>query len=411
MKVKLGISASERDDTLTHVDMVALSTEIAELKDNIVTVSGEIDELDQVICNLQLVRDAVSTNKSPMDAMKMLDCVASVESLLGVAADKITKTVAMEGLGDAIKNTFKKLVEAIKKFFRWIAELFKKNTSSVSAVTKKSEAQSSDTGAAIAKAEDEFESIKDNKQKIDELKANTPEKPSTPEPPADGSIATTTRPKISGPDQLLLTYDPNPENRVICVADFNEWIRYFDKLADVQTKITDFIDACVHRKQKTSAEIIKEIQDLTKRLFGEGLVVGDGNTNAVLIGIIAINDSGKLFPNQKRGTIRTLNWSKRSPDAFKQSINKLQTSAVKCDMSSSGWLTTLRNDIAQYESALAAGGSENYQFTQDELIKLKAKRSYVGTVCRMAGSFNSLVARSCAFYNNDCKIVKAAMDW
>ena len=207
MKVKLGISPTPVQ-ACTPVDMVALSAEISDLKDKICAVTGEIAELSQVVDNLQLVRHAVAESEKPMDAFTALDTVASVESLLGVAADKITKSAAMEGLGSAIADTFKKLIEAIKKFFSWVASLFKKSSTTTSAATDKVVPETEQVSEHIKKAVDKFNSVKNDSAKVQEMKSNPPERPSVPEPPATKTENAPSQ-KSSDATQLLITYDPN----------------------------------------------------------------------------------------------------------------------------------------------------------------------------------------------------------
>ena len=408
MKVKLGISTSERDGTLTHVDIVALSTEIAELKDNIVTVSGEIDELDQVICNLQLVRDAVSTNKSPMDAMKMLDCVASVESLLGVAADKITKPAAMEGLGDAIKNTFKKLVEAIKKFFRWIASFFVSGKTATESAANEAVESSKKTAESVTKAVEKFEEIKTDNTKVQELKTTPPEKPSVPEPPKTRFVA-------DPPTTLLLTYNPDPSGRVFVAGDLDQWKSLITKIESVFDPVKSLIHQVYFQKASKTFEEARakdktfssKCTEIIKSKFGDALKVGDGN-NGVLVGIIAINDSGKLYPKSTNGTVKTLHWDRSKLGEIYSVVNNFKRRVEDFSKGCEQALAIRRSDLDKYEADVEKGLDKE---DNAKMTALKAMKSDAGIVYRVAGSLEQISRSIFRNFSYDCKVVRAAMDW
>lgn len=86
-----------------------------------------IDEVHQVMENINLSMKMIQ--KGGIEAVKLLNIDKSVESLVGVAEEKLTVEASKEGFGDAanaawekLKEWVKKFVEAIKKFLNYLGE-------------------------------------------------------------------------------------------------------------------------------------------------------------------------------------------------------------------------------------------------------------------------------------------------
>lgn len=407
MKVKLGISTPPVQ-AFIPVDMVALSAEIADLKDKICAVTGEISELSQVVDNLQLVRHAVAESEKPIDALTTLDTVASVESLLGVAADKITKSAAMEGLGSAIADTFKKLLEAIKKFFQWVLSIFSKNKMTVTNSVEDAKKTAETTEAAVNKAEEKFEQVKQDSERVKEMKSNPPEKPTVPEPPP---ARFTTPPK---PDTLLITYDPNPENKVFQAGDLTQWEAVIKKVDLLYGKARDFIHktwvkASTTREEANAkdAAFAKEFDQIVRGTFGDALRVGTGD-NGVLIGIVAINDSDKLYPKSSHGTIKTLHWDREELRKVSISFDNLRKSIIQYTNGIEQAFEIRQSDLKTYNKDVSKGFAEE---DQKKLEALRAMKSDANTQYRITTSIETIAERIAKAFNYDCKVVKAAMSW
>ena len=88
----------------------------------------DMEELDVIHDNLQLVASSISRCNDVHSALEMLDATESVSNLLGVAEEKLTDKVALEGLGsaiiEAVKSFFKKCKEVISKIIDWIVNKF-----------------------------------------------------------------------------------------------------------------------------------------------------------------------------------------------------------------------------------------------------------------------------------------------
>jgi len=407
MKVKLGISTTPVQASIP-VDMVALSAKIADLKDKICAVTGEINELNQVVDNLQLVRHAVAESDKPIDALTTLDTVASVESLLGVAADKITKSAAMEGLGSAIVDTFKKLLEAIKKFFQWALSIFSKNKTTVENSVEDAKKTAETTEAAVNNAEEKFEQVKQDSAKVQEMKSNPPEKPTVPDPPP---ARFTTPPK---PETLLITYDPNPENKVFQAGDLTQWEAVIKKVDTLFGKTRDLIHKTWDKASTTREEanakdaaFAKECDQFVKSSFGDALKVGTGD-NGVLIGIVAINDSDKLYPKSSHGTIKTLHWDREELRKVSISFDNLRKSIIQFTNGTENALEIRQSDLKAYNKDVAKGFAEE---DQKKLEALRAMKSDANTVYRITTSIEAIAERLAKAFNYDCKVVKAAMSW
>lgn len=408
MKVKLGITELGDLSQTDNIDIVAVSSEIAELKDKICSLSGDIDELDAVMCNLQLARNAVEINNSPADAAKMLDCAESIESLLGVSADKLSKVSAMEGLGSAITDTFKKLVEAIKKFFHWIASFFTSGKTAVESAANDAAKNAKETSESVDKATAKFEEIKTDSKKVQELKSNPPEKPAAPVPPPKRFVA-------NPPATILLTYNPDPANRVFAVGDLDQWKSLIAKIETV----FDPIESLVHQvyTQKASATLdesrskdkvfTSKCTEIVKEKFGDSLKVGTGD-NGILVGIIAITDSGKLYPKSTNGTIKTLHWDKAKITEILSSVNNFKRRVEDFSDGCERALGIRRNDLAKYESDIEKGFDKE---NSEKMNALKAMKKDAGIIYRIAGSIEEVSRSIFRNFSYDCKVVKAAMNW
>ena len=89
-----------------------------------------IDEVHQVMENINLSMKMIQTGG--IEAVKLLNIDKSLESLVGVAEEKLTVEASKEGFGDAanaawekLKEWVKKFVEAIKKFLNYLGEKMK----------------------------------------------------------------------------------------------------------------------------------------------------------------------------------------------------------------------------------------------------------------------------------------------
>lgn len=378
MKVKLGISPTPVQ-ACTPVDMVALAAEINDLKDKICSVTGEIAELSQVVDNLQLVRHAVAESEKPMDALTTLDTVASVESLLGVAADKITKSAAMEGLGSAIKSAFDKIVDLIKRFCAWVKSLFSKSAD-----------------ATKATAEQAVEASKEVKDAVEASKK--------PEPQTS----------TSGQPKQQTT--PKPAAKTIEASDLLEWGRllaYLDGLIQDVVKLNVLFapysnvaqDFDKKNPDELYNELVKKVQDAAVKSGVPGIKAGAPNSG-ILPGMIALNDQSEFFPAKKSGTPEQLNWKPSAIDNQITQINKLKAIADKLGNCADEQERIFKNMLKKAEAADGVSDSSKQQMIQYLTKMVSASKIYT----RAIQSAAYLEKTALSLYKRECVRVKSALE-
>lgn len=121
-------SGSEVTPTVESISEVyeGLLTSYMELSD----AQRGMDEVHQVMENINLSMKMLQ--KGGIEAVKLLNIDKSLESLVGVAEEKLTVEASKEGFGDAanaawekLKEWVKKFVEAVKKFLNYLGEKMK----------------------------------------------------------------------------------------------------------------------------------------------------------------------------------------------------------------------------------------------------------------------------------------------
>ena len=106
-----------------------LLDEVAELCDakcELEVHLGKLDSIEGVIDNISTSLKALDTIEDSGAVIKVLNMDQSIENLLGVAEDSISKKIATEGLGDALKRAWEAFKKWCKDFWERIKDFFKK---------------------------------------------------------------------------------------------------------------------------------------------------------------------------------------------------------------------------------------------------------------------------------------------
>ena len=107
-----------------EVEMLEDMRELGEVKAEIESLIGELPEMDAIYDNLTASIQCLTDAKNKDEAVLTLNIDHSIESLLSVAEDKITAKAALEGLGDKLKEWWKKFVDFIKRLCEKIKNFF-----------------------------------------------------------------------------------------------------------------------------------------------------------------------------------------------------------------------------------------------------------------------------------------------
>lgn len=102
--------------------------ELTEIKGEIEALVGQLPELDAVYENLTSSIELLNNAKDKDEVVLTLNVDGSLEALLGVAEEKITAKAALEGLGDKLKEWWKKFVDWIKKIIQMIKDFWRRKT-------------------------------------------------------------------------------------------------------------------------------------------------------------------------------------------------------------------------------------------------------------------------------------------
>lgn len=112
-----------QDITEAYEGMMAAYMELSDAQRN-------LDEVCQVMDNINL--SMMMIQKGGIEAVKLLNIDKSIESLIGVAEEKLTVENAQEGFSGAVsaawenlKEWVKKLIEAVKKFLNYLGDKMK----------------------------------------------------------------------------------------------------------------------------------------------------------------------------------------------------------------------------------------------------------------------------------------------
>lgn len=106
-------------------DFLDAATGLAEACEGLASMNAELHELDKVIDSVQLAQDIVKNFDGDAEQIiKLVNCHHAMERLLGVAESKITVSAAQEGLGEALKNMWKKIKEWFARLGDWFRKLF-----------------------------------------------------------------------------------------------------------------------------------------------------------------------------------------------------------------------------------------------------------------------------------------------
>ena len=145
-----------------EVEMLEDMRELGEVKAEIESLIGELPEMDAIYDNLTASMQCLTDAKNKDEVVLMLNIDHSIESLLGVAEDKITAKAAIEGLGDKLKYWWDKFITWVKRVCRNIANFFRKLFGFAPKVSKEAQELADLTGANpedIQKGLDEVEDV------------------------------------------------------------------------------------------------------------------------------------------------------------------------------------------------------------------------------------------------------------
>ena len=106
-------------------DLVDEAMSLYTMRSEMQTLTSEISEVKEIVDNLELISDAISNAHDARGAMEALGVVSQCCSLIGVAEDKISEKVALEGLGSKIWEGVRTFWEKIKAFFKKCVDFIK----------------------------------------------------------------------------------------------------------------------------------------------------------------------------------------------------------------------------------------------------------------------------------------------
>lgn len=122
----LKLSTSPRAITTEQYrDIVQDAVEINAAVEALGALGAEMNELETIQANVELCMQALNTADGT-EMLKIIDAQESVAALCGVAESKLTKAVAMEGLGESVKNFFKNMWKKIREFFAKVCDIFRR---------------------------------------------------------------------------------------------------------------------------------------------------------------------------------------------------------------------------------------------------------------------------------------------